>query len=118
MTDRVRDERFSRVCVCVTENITAGKSISCKCCSLKQYALNAPCPQEKSNNSDTRLTVKNIMALSWLASEQMIIAANTFLPAPIILQKSEQMQVLSHMPPHLTVEGHSFHIKVYREKEL
>lgn len=45
------------------------------------------------------------MALLWLASEQMIIAANASLPAAVILQTSEQLQVLSRPPPHQTPEG-------------
>lgn len=45
------------------------------------------------------------MALLWLASEQMIIAANASLPAAVILQTSEQLQVLSRPPPHQTLRG-------------
>lgn len=46
VTDREpKDGRLSCVCVQAGRNITGRKSISCKSCSLEQYALNALHPQ-------------------------------------------------------------------------
>lgn len=77
------------------KNITAGKSISCK--RLKQYALNSACPRE---NLITTPHGSNVMALLWLASEQMIIAENTYLLAPIILHSPN-----THKHTHTYPEG-------------
>lgn len=93
----------------LAECVQAGEYYWWKIHFLQMLQSPTICPKfslssRKPNNSDTQLTVKNIMALSWLASEQMIIATNTFLPAPIISHTSEQLRVLSHSDPYLWLD--------------